>query len=97
MAPWQSGSSLCAVAPYAGAWIEMPLKIDHSHLRAVAPYAGAWIEIGGDENAMYRAVASLPTRERGLKSVTVCALSSLGQVAPYAGAWIEIRKWIPLC
>ena len=35
-----------AVAPYAGAWIEIILLMKIFVLVNVAPYAGAWIEIG---------------------------------------------------
>ena len=34
-----------AVAPYAGAWIEIQKKQLKSDLADVAPYAGAWIEM----------------------------------------------------
>ena len=34
-----------AVAPYAGAWIEMPGAVGKGNACGVAPYAGAWIEI----------------------------------------------------
>ena len=33
---------------------------------------------------------SLPSRERGLKSLLFYPLCCLGLVAPFAGAWIEI-------
>ena len=33
------------VAPFAGAWIEMPILICSIPVFAVAPFAGAWIEI----------------------------------------------------
>ena len=33
------------VAPYTGAWIEMPLNCLKTVLNLVAPYTGAWIEI----------------------------------------------------
>ena len=36
---------------------------------AVAPYAGAWIEIDLGSGPSYSVPSSLPTRERGLKSV----------------------------
>ena len=56
----------------------------------VAPFAGAWIEI-----RVYRLPCgeptSLPSRERGLKSVSRIISHSLFTVAPFAGAWIEIR------
>ena len=33
------------VAPYTGAWIEIPLAIASTFKTPVAPYTGAWIEI----------------------------------------------------
>ena len=63
----------------------------------VAPFAGAWIEI-----RVYRLPCgeptSLPSRERGLKSVSRIISHSLFTVAPFAGAWIEMpasapREW----
>ena len=37
---------LVEVAPYLGAWIEIPWLVDIlSTSRKVAPYLGAWIEI----------------------------------------------------
>ena len=33
------------VAPYAGAWIEIPTPQKGKKVALVAPYAGAWIEI----------------------------------------------------
>ena len=34
-----------AVAPFAGAWIEMGTKLEYGGRSMVAPFAGAWIEI----------------------------------------------------
>ena len=34
-----------AVAPFAGAWIEITIKLTMMDLVDVAPFAGAWIEI----------------------------------------------------
>ena len=34
-----------AVAPFAGAWIEMLIPSGYKFSRIVAPFAGAWIEI----------------------------------------------------
>ena len=34
-----------AVAPFAGAWIEISLYGFGNGIQAVAPFAGAWIEI----------------------------------------------------
>ena len=55
------------VAPFAGAWIEigsLPAVLLPS--QQVAPFAGAWIEIP-QTPAVSIPVASLPSRERGLK------------------------------
>ena len=56
----------------------------------VAPLAGAWIEMARNlaQQALHN--PSLPSRERGLKSVYSCRSPSLVKVAPLAGAWIEI-------
>ena len=35
-------------------------------------------------------LASLPTRERGLKFVNDLSVNQHNRVAPYTGAWIEI-------
>ena len=55
-----------AVAPYAGAWIEIVNKEEKGYGLEVAPYAGAWIEII-TVNTEHTTHPSLPTRERGLK------------------------------
>ena len=39
---------------------------------------------------LVRELASLPSRERGLKSYEVILSKLKGYVAPFAGAWIEI-------
>ena len=39
-----------AVAPYAGAWIEIIKNVVDYMEQIVAPYAGAWIEIGTHQN-----------------------------------------------
>ena len=56
-----------AVAPLAGAWIEIYTNFTIRGARIVAPLAGAWIEIGV---LFFESVppVSLPSRERGLKS-----------------------------
>ena len=41
------GSSLPAVAPYVGAWIETKGQALRKVLLGVAPYVGAWIETIG--------------------------------------------------
>ena len=58
-----------AVAPLAGAWIEIHHIFVCHFLWSVAPLAGAWIEIS-IEQALQHAIVSLPSRERGLKSQT---------------------------
>ena len=40
------------VAPYAGAWIEIPNGFKALHFLIVAPYAGAWIEMDGLEKGI---------------------------------------------
>ena len=54
------------VAPYAGAWIEMPKRFTGQINERVAPYAGAWIEILGVPSG-FTSLSSHPTRVRGLK------------------------------
>ena len=58
-----------AVAPFAGAWIE--IRKPYYNINCpwlVAPFAGAWIEIGYLVVDSYAGQPSLPSRERGLKS-----------------------------
>ena len=56
------------VAPFAGAWIEISFAQSLSAYPLVAPFAGAWIEIMLCTCAAIAELASLPSRERGLKS-----------------------------
>ena len=56
---------------------------------AVAPLAGAWIEILNISHVIDH-FASLPLRERGLKSNMNGGKHMIDKVAPLAGAWIEI-------
>ena len=59
---------LCAVAPFAGAWIEIKNTMGFEEVRViVAPFAGAWIEIVINRIFKYAVLMSLPSRERGLK------------------------------
>ena len=37
--------SLTLVAPFTGAWIEIPPKAPDTAMLIVAPFTGAWIEI----------------------------------------------------
>ena len=55
-----------AVAPFAGAWIEIINNLVDVCIASVAPFAGAWIEIVKIAWHMADSV-SLPSRERGLK------------------------------
>ncbi len=55
------------VAPYAGAWIEIPRRSCSKSSQAVAPYAGAWIEILSFRETKPLTYWSHPTRVRGLK------------------------------
>ncbi len=55
------------VAPLAGAWIEIESAQRTRNRYSVAPLAGAWIEMI-DIAPGKKAIESLPSRERGLKS-----------------------------
>ena len=83
------GNTSIGVAPFAGAWIEISVKAVNDYIESVAPFAGAWIEINlkHRKNRMER---SLPSRERGLKSLHTSKCAPSKRVAPFAGAWIEI-------
>ena len=61
-------SSSVMVAPLAGAWIEIQIASWSLPAVLVAPLAGAWIEMISLSRISFNA-ASLPSRERGLKSV----------------------------
>ena len=78
-----------AVAPFAGAWIEIGVPVARFPCFYVAPFAGAWIEICPIEAAFYFSV-SLPSRERGLKLCRRVKKVHSYPVAPFMGAWIEI-------
>ena len=55
----------------------------------VAPLAGAWIEITYCDTSNYN-YSSLPSLERGLKSLQTSNCMTSRPVAPLAGAWIEM-------
>ena len=57
------------VAPLVGAWIEIYRNLHLLHDSGVAPLVGAWIEIFGNAQ-VYREYESLPSWERGLKSLS---------------------------
>ncbi len=63
----------------------------------VAPFAGAWIEIFLSAETSIPSSVSLPSRERGLKSVYNKLYESSLLVAPFAGAWIEIVSPAAVC
>ena len=56
------------VAPLAGAWIEITKILLCKECAMVAPLAGAWIEIDKTKAKLCQYL-SLPSRERGLKSL----------------------------
>ncbi len=82
------------VAPLAGAWIEIERTERHPEQLVVAPLAGAWIEIPNDV-PMDGNIASLPSRERGLKFRQGQDGLLRYPVAPLAGAWIEMMYRLP--
>ena len=82
--------SINAVAPLAGAWIEIDSVTASSSHDVVAPLAGAWIEMT-TKTAGENIKMSLPSRERGLKWHQCCSPMGHQHVAPLAGAWIEIQ------
>ena len=55
------------VAPFTGAWIEIPFLFLLSNQSPVAPFTGAWIEISRKPYGLLKDFESLPSRERGLK------------------------------
>ena len=59
--------SAIVVAPFVGAWIEIPVPLQKPERWIVAPFVGAWIEIQVPMSA-YDVSASLRSSERGLKS-----------------------------
>ena len=63
------------VAPHAGAWIEIVTHTRFKRGLSVAPHAGAWIEIVFHDLYNSWRDKSLPTRERGLKSLILALLS----------------------
>jgi len=66
LARFQQAGGTVHVAPHAGAWIETYLPKYQDKIPSVAPHAGAWIETC-DGYPVITAIASRPTRARGLK------------------------------
>ena len=85
-----TGVVLDGVAPHAGVWIEISTVLHALKALSVAPHAGVWIEIFPALVINCSSMASLPTRECGLKYTTVQVLNKDMLVAPHAGVWIEI-------
>jgi hypothetical protein len=61
-------------------------------IKEVAPHTGAWIEILTPLHTQLR-LRSLPTRERGLKSLWGGRQMGIKEVAPHTGAWIRIQRF----
>ncbi len=78
------------VVPHAGTWIEITLTIKGGFADAVVPHAGTWIEIGIPDSEIMTPL-SFPTRERGLKWLSV-GLKVAVRVVPHMGMQIEITK-----
>ncbi len=84
-----SGKLFLIVAPFAGAWIEIAVRVSEVRVTPVAPFAGAWIEMlydGRDfinDNVAPFAGAWIEIIQNSLNKL-------LTVVAPFAGAWIEI-------
>ncbi len=79
--PPRSAVAPAGVAPLAGAWIEIWLNAGALSLLIVAPLAGAWIEIVS-HMMIHIVLRSLPSRERGLKSLRVHQQSAHGSRSP---------------
>ena len=79
-----------AVAPFAGAWIEITWSLRMASMSEVAPFAGAWIEMPASAPREWRAAVA-PFAGAWIEIFVAPALAcKVAQVAPFAGAWIEI-------
>ena len=78
------------VAPFTGAWIEMPGWTRPSGITWSLPSRERGLKCTLLRSGQLSAVKSLPSRERGLKSHTVGAVRVGTPVAPFTGAWIEM-------
>ena len=85
-----------AVAPFAGAWIEIFGFLPSISFRNVAPFAGAWIEIFPQLlTSKFGEVA--PFAGAWIEIGCGKRICRVGAVAPFAGAWIEIpHVFLPL-
>ncbi len=73
---------LQSVAPRSGAWIEIDDFLNSLKEDRVAPRSGAWIEIKYRKPIKTRP-ASLPVRERGLKSNVKSLNLAVGSRSPF--------------
>ena len=85
----------CGVTPFAGVWIEIILRKIWNQNEQVTPFAGVWIEITNIMSCIPASIASLPSRECGLKSLIVTSCKKVIPVTPFAGVWIEIAALQP--
>ena len=79
----------CIVAPFVGAWIEMPYLLIYDRSTIVAPFVGAWIEIMLNLYILsnYNVAPFVGAWIEMPKFLLVVKIIS---VAPFVGAWIEI-------
>ena len=80
------------VTPLAGVWIEILLPLHKLLIVWVTPLAGVWIEIN-IWDPLSNMLASLPSRECGLKFIIFGYIFHNCRVTPLAGVWIEILDW----
>ena len=80
-----------AVAPLAGAWIEIIITLCPMMFTWVAPLAGAWIEILSKISPAFRLYAVAPLAGAWIEITDTAAPVNNALVAPLAGAWIEIQ------
>ncbi len=78
-----------AVAPHAGAWIEMIARANRHTVHVVAPHAGAWIEISCLLLGIADAIVA-PHAGAWIEIRIQLHHSLRSYVAPHAGAWIEM-------
>ena len=80
-----------AVAPYAGAWIEIDYGVTKFTETESHPTRVRGLKSQQDLSS-WLSLQSHPTRVRGLKCQAWDFQQYQGSVAPYAGAWIEIVR-----
>jgi len=83
------------VAPFTGAWIEIPIRAASPGRLRVAPFTGAWIEISQVIDWMPE-VEVAPFTGAWIEMAEISLLSDYPMtVAPFTGAWIEIVMLLP--